>query len=409
MSRTHLVSQIAVTSVFLLLYAAFLVETGALLAEFGAGGVGLRLAFLDSQNFIFFPVAGLLALVAFWRPAVLLVDAFGRGKLRHGRLILTACLFVCGLAAWGLASLFSGSHARSVFEISPAALMADKGTAATGAALPREPVLDVLARMKILSSGEGGLPAYRAQCDPEWLQYATAASDRALCFPAGQSLTVGDCCRVKTAFREHLNTLATQSPSRLAAIHRYVLPVKCFFLLLLLGIGILLVRFRKGLERVYGGDFSHMSFGLAVGGAVMLVWPLLNASYLETMSLLTGGGASSAYTVMAPLVALGFGVWTLLLVFFHLRAYPSQIEYAAKIGGFIAAAIGVFRYEDITMYLSRTLGVGGSIVAIIVFAVAVIALLLSIVLGIDPTDIDFDEDDTRQAVKPAGDDKTGAA
>ena len=152
-----------------------------------------------------------------------------------------------------------------------------------------------------------------------------------------------------------------------------------------------------------------MSFGLAVGGAVMLVWPLLNASYLETMSLLTGGGASSAYTVMAPLVALGFGVWTLLLVFFHLRAYPSQIEYAAKIGGFIAAAIGVFRYEDITMYLSRTLGVGGSIVAIIVFAVAVIALLLSIVLGIDPTDIDFDEDDTRQAVKPAGDDKTGAA
>jgi hypothetical protein len=110
---------------------------------------------------------------------------------------------------------------------------------------------------------------------------------------------------------------------------------------------------------------------------------------------------------VAPLIALGFGVWTLLLIFFHLRAYPSQIEYAAKIGGFVAAAIGVFRYDDITMYLSRTLGVGGSVVAIIVFAVAVIALLLSILLGVDPTDIDFKEN-PRQARPPAGDEKDQA-
>jgi hypothetical protein len=176
------------------------------------------------------------------------------------------------------------------------------------------------------------------------------------------------------------------------------MPVKIFFLLLLLGIGILLVQYRKGLERLHGATPSGISFGLALGGAVMLVWPLLNAAYLQTMSLLTGSGSASAYTVVAPLIALGFAAWTLLLVFFHLRSYPSQIEYAAKVGGFIAAAVGVFRYEEITNYLARTLGVGGGLVAIIVFAVGVGALILSVILGVDPTDV-LEDEDVEEVVK----------
>ena len=62
MTKTHVGSRMAVTILFSLLYLAFLLETGFLLGEFGASGLALRLASLDSQNFIFFPVAGLLAL-----------------------------------------------------------------------------------------------------------------------------------------------------------------------------------------------------------------------------------------------------------------------------------------------------------------------------------------------------------
>lgn len=392
MSNTHAASRIAVTLAFLLLYAAFLFETGALLWEFDGSGLAMRLAALDSQNFVFFPIAGLLAMVAFWRPAVLLVDAAFRGKLKHGRPVVLASLVACSLAAWGISSAFQASQSRSIFEISPAALAGDAGAGGTETSPPLQPVPEVLARMKILSGLDEGLGAYRAQCDAEWLQYSTAADEQKLCFPAGESLSVRDCCAAKSAFRAHLNRLAAASPSQTARVHALVMPMKVFFLLLLLGIGILLVQYRKGLERWHGREFSSVSFGLAAGGAVMLVWPLLNASYLQTMSLLTGSGSSSAYTVVAPLVALGFGAWTMLLVFFHLRSYPSQIEYAAKVGGFIAAAVGVFRYEEITNYLSRTLGVGGGLVAIIVFGVAVLALTLSILLGIDPTDIRTDED-----------------
>ncbi|MEZ5998587.1 MAG: hypothetical protein R3B98_07835 [Hyphomonas sp.] len=392
MSETHLATRIGVTLAFALLYVAFLVETGILVQEYGSSGLALRLAALDSQNFIFFPVAGLLALVAFWKPAVLLVDAMVRGRVAYGRAVLAASLVDCGLAAWAIAGVFQSSDARSFYEIRPDVLVADAGAPATQGAPHRAPITQILSRMKILSGIDKGLGEYQAQCDREWLQYSTAADVEMLCFPAGERLPVRDCCAAKAAFRSHVNTLAEQAPSHTATVHRFVLPVKIFFLLLLLGLGVLLVQYRKGLERIYGAHLSGVSFGLALGGAVMLIWPLMNAAYLETMSLLTGSGSASAYTVVAPLVALGFGAWTLLLVFFHLRSYPSQIEYAAKIGGFIAAAVGVFRYDEITNYLARTLGVGGGLVAIIVFAVGICVLILSILMGVDPTDIRMDED-----------------
>ena len=149
MTKTHLASRIAVTVLFTLLYLAFLTETGALLAEFGPSGLALRLASLDSQNFIFFPVAGLLALVAFWQPAVLLVDAMWCGQLKYGRIVLGGSLLVAVIGAWLISDAFESSGARSVFEISPKALAADQGVPGTDGAPPLAPVKEVLARMRV--------------------------------------------------------------------------------------------------------------------------------------------------------------------------------------------------------------------------------------------------------------------
>ena len=140
MTKTHFATRVAVTIVFALLYLAFLTETGVLVQEFGASGLALRLASLDSQNFIFFPVAGLLALVAFWQPAVLLVDAMWRGQLKFGRIVLGGSLVVALIGAWLISGAFESSEARSVFEISPKALAADDGAPATADAPPLAPV-----------------------------------------------------------------------------------------------------------------------------------------------------------------------------------------------------------------------------------------------------------------------------
>lgn len=386
------VTQVIVSLLFVVLYLAFLAETILLGQEYSGTGLALRLASLDAHNFIFFPIAGLLALIGFWRPTVLVSDALARERIKGGRLVLAFTLIIMAAATWMLSDAFSGGATRSIYEISPSALVADTPGSKQENGGRRQSIPDTLTSLKILAIGPEGLSPYKARCDREWLRYSPAAQEEKYCIPAGQSLPVAECCAMKTAFREHVNDLAYDSPSRLSRAHRLILPVKIFFLVLLFAVGVLLVRYRARLKALYGDKLDDISFGMAVGGVVMLVWPLLNAAYLETIALLTGDGTSGAYAVMAPLIALGFGIWAMLLVFFHLRSYPSQVAIAARFGGVIGAAIGVLRYEEITGFLIGHLGVGGGIVAIVVFAVAVLALIIALFAGISPKDFDFDKE-----------------
>lgn len=381
---THIGSRIAVTLVFAALYIAFAVETGVLIFEFGPSGLALSMATLFAHNFLFFPIAGALALIAFWRPAVLLVDALATGKIRHGWFTLCGLLALIGLIAFGMSSAFAGSNTRSLFEIAPQAIVEDQGIASADPALRRAAIGEVLVQLKINSAGEGGLSRFQSRCEPEWLRYGITANEQKLCFPTGTVTSAAACCQAKTDFRSYVNNLQADHPSTLAAVHRFVLPAKMVFLLLLLFIGVLLVRLRKPLTTLYGQAIQEVSFPLAAGGALVLLWPLMNAAYLSTSNLLTGDGLSNAYRVTAPLFALGFGVWALLLVFFHLRTYPNHVETALKSAGAIVAAIGVFRYEEIVGYLSRTLGVGGGIVGVTVFTVGVVSLIVAVIMGVKP-------------------------
>ncbi|RIJ30197.1 hypothetical protein [Henriciella mobilis] len=379
---THAGSRIAVTLLFALIYLAFLFETGVLVYEFGPDGLALQMATMFAHNFLFFPVAGALALIAFWRPAVLIVDALAAGRVPHGRITLIAVAGIIGFLSWSLSNAFAGSNTRSLFEVAPDAIVSDEGVPSEDPALRRAAIGEVLIQLKINAASEGGLQRFQSRCEDEWLRYGVAAQEQKLCFPTGTVTSIEACCRAKTDFRARVNAMEADHPSLLASVHRYVLPVKMVFLLTLLFIGILLVWLRKPLTQLYGKTVQQVSFPLAAGGALVLLWPLMNAAYLSTSSLLTGDGLSNAYRITAPLFALGFGVWAMLLIFFHLRTYPSHIETALKSAGAIAAAIGVFRYEDIVNYLSRTLGVGGGLVAVIVFTVAVGALIAAVLMGV---------------------------
>ena len=378
------ISRWLVTGLFCVLYAAFLIETVALFVEFAPFGLAIPFSTLFAHNFLFFPVVGLLALIAFWRPAVLITDALLFGRVKYGRAALVVVvMLVVGLTGL-LSSTFGATNSRSLFEIAPATLVDDQPVESADPALRRAAIPEILIKMKINASDEEGLSRFQANCDPEWLEYAVVAAETQLCFPTGTKISVAQCCQAKTRFREFVNTVQVASPSTLSTVHRAVLPFKTGFLLALLAIGILLVRMRTSLTGLYGAAVQEVSFPIAVGGALMLLWPLMNASYLDTFALVTADGASNAYRVSAPLYALGFGIWAMLLVFFHLRTYPSQVETALKAAGVVIAAFGVLQYEQILTYLSQTLGVGGSIVAVIVFAVAIGALITTLVLGIKP-------------------------
>ncbi|MEQ9315518.1 MAG: hypothetical protein RLN72_06675, partial [Henriciella sp.] len=242
---THIGSRIAVTVFFALLYLGFAVETGVLLYEFAPEHLAIPMATMFAHNFLFFPVAGLLALIAFWRPAVMLVDALGTGKLRHGWITLGLVIAAIGALAYILSSAFAASNTRSLFEISPQAIAADESRESDDDALRRASVREVLLQLHIMADIDGGLQQFQSRCEEDWLRFGVTADQEKQCFPTGTKTSIAACCTARTDFRDHVNTLQADSPSLLAGVHRAVLPLKMVFLLTLLFIGILLVWLRK--------------------------------------------------------------------------------------------------------------------------------------------------------------------
>ena len=386
------ISKVIVAVAMAAIYAAFCWETIALRNEFRVEDLWFKLAFIYSHNFLFFPIAGLLALVAFYRPAVIVVDALACERIHYGRVVLAAGLVAMALAAFGIADMFGKSNARSVYEVAPQAILADTGASETSQAPARAPLADALIRLRIAAMAEEGLAAYRNRCEAEWLAYAPRAQETSYCFVTGGEATGAQCCQAKTAFRQNINALEATTPSNTSIVHRIVLPIKTFFLLALLALGAAMVRFRKKLTELYGPAVEDMSFPMAVGGAVMMLWPLMNAAYLESFALFTGDGTTNSYKLTAPLYALGFGIWALLLVFFHLRSYPSQMEYAARLGGLAVAGVGVLQYQGLIDYIGRTLGAGGGWLPLIIFTLVIGVLTGAVLTGVRPQDIDFDND-----------------
>ena len=177
---THAGSRIAVTLLFALIYLAFLFETGVLVYEFGPDGLALQMATMFAHNFLFFPVAGALALIAFWRPAVLIVDALAAGRVPHGRITLIAVAGIIGFLSWSLSNAFAGSNTRSLFEVAPDAIVSDEGVPSEDPALRRAAIGEVLIQMKINAASEGGLQRFQSRCEDEWLRYGVAAQEQRL-------------------------------------------------------------------------------------------------------------------------------------------------------------------------------------------------------------------------------------
>lgn len=373
-----------VTILFLGLYAAFAVELAILILEFNPHRLAIPFATIYAHNFLFFPIIGLLALIAFWRPTVMIVDAMAFNKVKYGQLALALTTAIVVALSMIMANAFSNSSVRSLFEIAPATLEADRPVEAADPTQRRAAFQEILIKLKVNANGDEGLAPYQINCDPQWLEFKVSGDDHRICFPTGTEISVEDCCQARSRFIDFVNETQATEPSQLATVHRLTLPAKMVFLFLLLAVGILLVRLRVPLTRIYGNEIQDISFQIAIGGVLMLLWPLMNASYLETFALLTADGTSNLYRVTAPLFAFGFGIWVMLLVFFHLRTFPSQVELALKAGGVVIAALGVTQYEEILSYLARTLGVGGGLVAIIVFATGTLALVAAMLFGVRP-------------------------
>ena len=358
-------ARVFVAVLFIILGASFLASTGLLISEFrDADWPAMVIA--HSHLFLFFPIFGILALAAYYLPAVVFTDLYWRhvpyGKLRY----LVGTVVVAVLAV--VVARLLDTEPRSVWEAAPSALLADKGEprgCGGGAQCRRAPVLQALGELRKLGEGRLGLSKFARSCmvDPLVEQPDDMAKER-YCFAAGAKLSGTACCQAQGLMRTEMTNLQ-RSQRSLSGIYDQMifLPLKVFFILVVVVIAALLARWRSSIDKYYGDLVPSIERGVLIGAFAMLFWPIMDYGYQQTANVLFGRfqGLQLRYSlVIVP--------WALFLLFYFLRRFGQQGQMIGQIAGCVTAAVAVLRYEDLNDWAVRLLGVGTNwyIIAVLV-------------------------------------------
>ena len=363
-------SQWFVALVFIILGLAFLASTASIVYEFQETELVTILA-ANSYLFIFFPTLGILALAAFYLPAVIFADLYLNGagwflKLR----------FLIGTAAAIYVSLYFADRLdqtpfRAVWEASPAALRDDARqplSCANGKSQCVHPILPTLVHIRETAVDRSRLSPFARDCQRD--EFTEPNPDnRAVryCFPARELLSAEQCCKVGSAFATRLYHLWEQPETRsmAAKLDRYLLPFKCFFIIILVTIGLMLVLWKKTLRARYWPWQRQMELGLQIGAVAMLAWPIMDYAYQLTTDVMYG-----QYLKLPLRLSLVTVPWVLLLTF-HFKDRLKEDARFGQIVGTLASGVAFFvRGQDISDWSAKIVGVGGLVPVFAGIAVA---------------------------------------
>jgi len=362
-------ARVFVQVVYAIIGLSFWAVTATLFLEY-RDAEWFTMATFYSHLFIFFPIFGTVALFAFYWPSVVFLDMYWQ-HIPGGKIRFTGGLIGLAVIAWFVAQGLLAGPVRSLFEIPPPVLLADVGEPANcdGIAGPcvRLPILTGLKNVRRISQRRIGLSELARNCSPDPLiETLEDKQPRRYCFVSTAPLSTpilssdSECCRAQRTFMSMANATANSERSLTAQVHAWTLPLKVFFLLTLLAISLLLALRRQQLEDNYASHMGEIEKGVLIGAAAMLFFPVMNHAFLQSAAMLDVAGGSNSYRSPAPFFSFVFGAWALILVFFFYRRRDKEVEFLGRIGGVIASAVAILKYDIIISYFVRYAGSGAS-------------------------------------------------
>lgn len=356
---------IFVAIVYLVLAACFVASSAILLQEF-AGSDWLSMALVHSHLFVFFPTFGIVILAAFYLPSVVFTHMYWTQEriVPYGRLRFTAgFIFAIAVSLYVGQSIGSGSL-RGIWEVRPAALAADQPdevacTAADGTRgnCRRAAILTTIEQIRAEGRKRVGFADFTRNCNPDRLiELPQNYRERRYCFPSGTFLDTPQCCAVQRAFAERVRALSADPGlrSRSAELDVYFLPVKVFFIVVMILIAALLAIWRDRIDELYPSYSPAIERGIIIGGVAMLIWPLMDYAYLQTSMVMFGrmhGGIHFRWS-------LAIVPWAILLPFFFLRRLDRHREQIGQAASVVASGIALMRYQQINDWAVRAFGAG---------------------------------------------------
>ncbi|MEZ5850629.1 MAG: hypothetical protein R3D68_08290 [Hyphomicrobiaceae bacterium] len=356
-----------VALIFVILGLSFLLSTGTLVYEFWNHD-WQALLFAHSHLFFFFPIFGILALVAFYIPAVAFTDYYWRHARAFGGLGYLAVFLVLVAASVWQAMGLAAEERRGIWEISPAALAQDKTARPArvdecltedGARCLRQSVMPTLDRLRAEGNKRSTLTAFARSCRPDlFIERPASDLEKRYCFPADAKLDADACCKVQQAFSRHVAGLALNPASRslTSRVEEVISGFKVFFILILLVMGIVLIGWQHHIVELYDENIDDIERGVIIGAFAMVFWLLMDYAYQQTGDVLFGrnylGVPFRRSIVIAP--------WAVLLIVYFVRRVDGRLFSLAQLSTIGASLFAVFNYELITSISVRVLGAGAA-------------------------------------------------
>ncbi len=357
-------AHIFVALVYATLAASFVASTATLVQEFKDLD-WISLALTHSHLFIFFPTFGIVVLAAFYWPAVIFTNLYWtKGGVRYGPLRFLVGFAVVIGASWWVAQQIGSADLRGLWEIQPATLERDGGgpmscTSVDGVRTEcrRSPFLTALNDLRSYGTKRTGFAEFTRNCAPDpLLEPPPEYKEKRYCFAAGQMLDTRQCCDVQRRFAQEVRDVQAdpQLRSRTSELDQYFLPLKVFFIVIMVVIAGLLAFRHKQVAELYPRYLPAIERGIIIGGFAMLIWPLMDYAYLQT-SLTLFGRQHGGFHLRWSLVIVP---WAILLPFFFLSRAGSNLERIAQIASVLASFVAVMRYQQINDIAVRVFGAG---------------------------------------------------
>ena len=382
-------AQGVVAILFVIMGLSFIATTAVLWFEFRNHG-WFTLAAFYSHLFIFFPTFGILALCAFFIPASALLDLYWN-HVKYGRIRFTFAVLVLVIASLLIGRALVAGDVPAIWWLQPETLLADQGEpagcakSATEGQCRRHAIIDSVEEVRKVSQRRAGLSSFVRECKPDPLMETPAElMQKRYCFVTKTRTTAAECCNAQDVFMVGLSQLYAneRTHSVTGRIHAVTVPLKIFFLFMILAIGILLALWRRTIDRLYHPYTPRIERGLLIGALAMLLWPVSNHGFLQSSSLLYGKVGEGFYATLSPIMSFCFAAWAMLLVLFFFRRYERDIEAAGKIGGGIASAVAIIKYNEIIDYATRFLGSGADPIELSMMAGLLVTAFVALYSGV---------------------------
>lgn len=383
--------------IFLLLGLSFIASTTVVLHEFKDTELWFILG-AYSNLFVYFPTLGLVALAAFYVPAVIFTDLYWRGRVNGGRIRFGLGFAVVMGLAWYTAEQLNDTHLRPLWEIAPARLYEDKGIANACPILgddlkakgpPRSPsapscrptLLGSASDLRSEAAKRIALSPLARVCLPDGLLEPPAEYDVArYCFPAHTWLKTSECCRFQSGLAGRALELWSRPENRSQAAHwdrTLFLPMKAFFIIVITLIGVLLVFRRGRLAQHYADLLPAMEKGLQIGALAMLPWLLMDYAQQQVSDVLYG--PTDGFPFRPSLVLIP---WALLLAGYFADRIQIELVRLVQLASGVISAVAILNYRSVFDWSAKLVGVGASPLAFYLLAGTALAVLLYLLFWI---------------------------